>query len=313
MILGMDTSCYTTSVALVGEDGSLLADARIPLKVEAGGRGLRQSEALFQHVQNLPGLMEGVLGKVPGNIAGICASARPRPQQGSYMPVFTAGHGLARSLASALDVPLWETSHQEGHIAAAAGAAGFVPRGRFLAMHVSGGTTEILSIQPREAGYDITLMGATRDLHAGQVVDRIGVAMGLAFPAGPALEALAGGCPKVENGLVTTVRGADCHLSGIEAQALRRLEQGAAREEIARAVLEALGRTLGGMVRAAAKETGLSACLMAGGVMSNAIIRNVLLKRAPDVRFIFAPPRYCSDNAVGCARIGLMAYTKAEA
>ena len=185
--LGIDTSCYTTSVALAVEDGALLSRRRL-LDVEQGARGLRQSEALFQHVQRLPALLEDMLSKAgEAQIACVCASARPRDAEGSYMPVFTAGTGFARAIAASLRVPFYETSHQQGHVRAAMEGAGALPE-EFLALHLSGGTTEALRVRP---GLKVELLGGSNDLHAGQLVDRVGVRMGLSFPAGPALEKLA--------------------------------------------------------------------------------------------------------------------------
>ena len=140
--LGIDTSCYTTSVALAVEDGALLSRRRL-LDVEQGARGLRQSEALFQHVQRLPALLEDMLSKAgEAQIACVCASARPRDAEGSYMPVFTAGTGFARAIAASLRVPFYETSHQQGHVRAAMEGAGALPE-EFLALHLSGGTTAV--------------------------------------------------------------------------------------------------------------------------------------------------------------------------
>src|SRR5690606_7183010 len=114
--LGIDTSAYTTSVALVGVDGQLLADARTVLAVPAGSRGLRQSEAVFQHIRRLPELMERVMGSGRARVMAVAASTAPRPVPDSYMPVFKAGEAVARAVAAALGVPFVPLSHQEGHV-----------------------------------------------------------------------------------------------------------------------------------------------------------------------------------------------------
>ena len=165
----MDTSCYTTSVAAVALDGHVLGSARRLLVVKMGGRGLRQSEGVFQHVQNLPELIAELSEAVPGmEIAAVCASDAPRDVEGSYMPVFTVGSGMAASLSTLLGVPRFRSSHQAGHIAAARIDSG-LPAGPHLALHLSGGTTEVLA-----CGEDgsISLLGGSDDLHAGQFVDR---------------------------------------------------------------------------------------------------------------------------------------------
>jgi len=185
--LGFDTSCYTTSAAAVSEQGEVVAFSRMLLPVEEGQRGLRQSEAVFAHVRQMPLVTDGMREALRAHeIVAVCASAKPRDEEDSYMPVFTVGLGHARVLANALDVPLYETSHQQGHIAA--GLLGnAMPDAPFVALHLSGGTTELLKCE----NGSLKLMGGCADLHAGQMIDRVGVALGLGFPAGPALEKLA--------------------------------------------------------------------------------------------------------------------------
>lgn len=305
-VLGIDTSCYTTSAALV-EGYELLSDLRAPLTVPLGGRGLRQSDAFFQHVRNLPGLVEE-LGLKDMKINAVAASARPRPAEGSYMPAFTAGVSVARALASALGAPYIETSHQEGHIAAGLFSLHREPADDFLAFHVSGGTTEILLAEPAQAGFRLEIVGETKDLHAGQVVDRVGVALGLPFPAGPELEKLAltydgepGALP-----LKASITGADCSLSGMESAAQRLLAAGAEGPAVAFEVQRCLAGVFAAMAREASKRTGLCELLVIGGVASNAYIRRALADSLGSdgmtVRYAELP--FSSDNAVGVAAIG---------
>lgn len=176
--------------------------------------------------------MEELAPQIRGmEIAAVCASARPRDDEASYMPVFLAGEGQARSLAAALNVPLFRSTHQRGHIYAAALGTAIEP-GDLLALHLSGGTTELLSLK----GDELTLLGGTLDLHAGQMVDRAGVAMGLHFPAGPYLEALAvKGTAKALLPVSMTDGGLSCHLSGAESQLQRWIKASAmSKEDIAR-------------------------------------------------------------------------------
>ena len=187
--VGVDTSCYTTSVACVDECG-IVSDLRTVLSVKQGERGLRQSDGLFQHIRNLERLVPEMFEKLDvGAVRGVCVSARPRPNEDSYMPVFLAGKACAASMAAALRVPLLAASHQEGHVRAALYGNEFLMGQPFLGMHISGGTTEVFLV---DEAFHITLLSGTEDLHAGQFVDRIGVAMGLRFPCGKQLEALAG-------------------------------------------------------------------------------------------------------------------------
>lgn len=187
IVVGLDTSCYTTSAAAVTAEGNVIASCRKLLPVPQGQRGLRQSEAVFTHVRQLPGLIEELSAYLTDcEIVAVCASRRPRDEEASYMPVFQAGDAQGRSLAALLRVPCFATTHQRGHVEAAKVDSG-VTAGDLLAVHLSGGTTEVLSLVDDR----LTLLGGTLDLHAGQVVDRTGVALGLPFPAGPHLEELA--------------------------------------------------------------------------------------------------------------------------
>lgn len=308
VLLGIDTSNYRTSLCLVGEDGEIVAEAKRLLKVKAGERGLQQSEAVFQHVMNLPELSEQ-LGLSDLELIGICASSRPRAVEGSYMPVFKVGEGLAKSLSIFHRVPFCLTSHQEGHIAAGEHTADEQPANdRFLAVHLSGGTSELLDCRRTETGYQIEKLGGTVDLHAGQLVDRIGVALGLPFPAGPALEELA----KRAEGtfrVPSTVNQFVFHFSGAEAALLRTIEQGEVNHaEIARATEQCIANTLEKALRTAVEEGYSREIMIVGGVAANQYIRERLLKRLehPSVKakLFFCDPVYSGDNAYGVARIG---------
>ncbi len=135
----------TTSCALVTPEGEILSSSRRLLTVEDGARGLMQSQGLFQHVKNLPQMVQNVMADVSdAEICAVCASTRPRPAEDSYMPVFRAGESQARAAASLLRVPFYPASHQEGHVRAAMVDAGIDETKPFLALHLSGGTTEIL-------------------------------------------------------------------------------------------------------------------------------------------------------------------------
>ena len=305
--LGIDTSCYTTSVALAGEGGVLSSRRRL-LSVAEGARGLRQSEALFQHVQRLPALVEDMLSQAKdARICCVCASARPRDTEGSYMPVFTAGTGFARAIAASLRVPFYETSHQQGHVRAAMEGAGTLPEG-FLALHLSGGTTEVLRVSP---GLKIELLGGSNDLHAGQLVDRVGVRMGLSFPAGPALEELArrGGA---KGAFPLSHREGEVSFSGAEAQAMRMLEAGVAKEDVAAEVYSYLARAVAWLIGWAYGKTRLGAALISGGVASSALLRELLPARLQrlgcPVRLHWGRPEMSGDNACGVALIGWEEY-----
>ncbi|MGN0792918.1 MAG: hypothetical protein ACI4MG_00415 [Aristaeellaceae bacterium] len=306
VVIGVDTSCYTTSVAAVTVEGEVLASCRKLLPVPQGERGLRQSEAVFVHVRQLPERFEELAPFVrDSRIAAVCVSRTPRDDADSYMPVFHAGDAQARGLAAMLGVPCFATTHQRGHIAAAKVDSG-IREGDLLAVHLSGGTTEMLSL----VGDELTLLGGTLDLHAGQVVDRTGVALGLPFPAGPHLEKLAvRGHSEARLPMTTRNGGMSCHLSGAETQVQRWIRQETLpREDIAREVYDLLARTVARMVCAGAEKTGIDQALLAGGVASSALFREMvrerIYKRDKTLRVCFGRPEYSGDNAVGVALIG---------
>ena len=192
MFLGFDTSNYTTSAALFDSGTMTVRQQKKLLPVPAGARGLRQSECVFHHTVQLPPLVDALGGCGP--IDAVCASDRPRMQEGSYMPCFLVGAGAAQITAKALGVPFYSTSHQHGHIAAAAFGAGKLDllHEPFYAFHVSGGTTEAVLVQPdKDEIFSCTLVAQSLDLKAGQAIDRTGVMLGLQFPCGAQLETLA--------------------------------------------------------------------------------------------------------------------------
>lgn len=304
-VLGIDTSCYTTSAALVSEEGELLACARRLLSVAEGERGLQQSQGLFQHVKNLPQMIERVMTCAPeAEICAVSASVRPRPAEESYMPVFRAGESQARAAAALLRVPFYPVSHQEGHVRAAMVDSGIEPDVPFLALHLSGGTTEVLLAR----GMELTLLGGSLDLHAGQLIDRTGVRMGLAFPAGPSLEQLAmRATPKGRIGVA--IKGCSCNMAGAENKAARWLEKNEmSREQIAAEVFDFLSRSVERMIEAACDQTRCAQALLAGGVASSTLFRAMLAGRAEKrglrCGLHFARPELSGDNAVGVALLG---------
>lgn len=301
-VLGIDTSCYTTSIALCDGQGRLILDLRRPLSVPERQTGLRQSEAVFAHIRHLPELLteaRQTLGAEFG-FSAIAYSAQPRPEPGSYMPVFIAGVSAARQLAAVLDVPLFATSHQEGHIAAALASCRLDWREPFLALHLSGGTGELLSVSPCADGYALKIIGNC-DLPPGQFVDRVGVALGLPFPAGPELEILAQTAVGKDFRLSGATSGLNISFSGPESAAQRAIRAGVDRAQIAAAVLDNIASSLAKVIRRARQETGCQRLLLAGGVAANQRIT----RRLQDPDTVFSRPHFASDNAFGTALLGL--------
>lgn len=316
--VGFDTSCYTTSAAAVNRQGEVVAFARKLLPVEAGQRGLRQSEAVFAHVKQMPLIMTELQQQLAGTearIVAVCASASPCDGEDSYMPVFTVGLGHARTAAALLDVPLYQTTHQRGHIAA--GLIGNQPFPQeHIALHLSGGTTDLLHCSQE----GIRTLGSSLDLHAGQLVDRIGVKLGLCFPAGPALEKLALACMDAPRAAIPCSMEANdlcCHLSGAETKVLQLLQLGKLNnEQAALEVFDLLSRTVARMLIAGCNATKMQHALVVGGVASSTLLRSMLRKRLQKVRnpihVVFGDPRYSADNAAGVAAIGMQRYLNDE-
>ena len=307
-VIGFDTSCYTTSVAAAGTDGKVICSNRKLLDVQTGSRGLRQSEALFQHVKQLPEMVRQtaeILGDTP--VIAICASTRPREDNDSYMPVFRAGRTVAESVASMLRVPFFETDHQHGHFAAAAYESGIGEEEKYIAMHLSGGTTDLVFMNRDR----LKNMGSSLDLHAGQLVDRTGVALGLGFPSGPALEILARrGTAKAIIPVSMTDGGLSCHLSGAESMVQRLLAQDKTDPcDLAAEVYDFLARTVARMALAGCEKTGTQHVLLAGGVASSSLFRELVEHRIRTknnrITICFGHPELSGDNAAGVALIGV--------
>ncbi len=296
--LGLDTSNYTTSAAVF--DGSGGENVGRILDVPAGTLGLRQSDALFQHVKHLPRLLEtlgdrGLLRK----IAVVGASTRPRAVEGSYMPCFLAGEGHGRALAAGLGCSYVPVSHQQGHLAAAAWSAGrmeLLDR-PFLAWHISGGTTELLLVEPEGINVKADPIGGTSDISAGQLIDRTGVLLGLPFPAGRAVDELSGEADSDLN-FAVKLNGLKFSLSGVENKIKSLAEQGERPENIAYFVLATVSSAVCRATAAAQGRYPGLPVLCSGGVASNRMLRDHLTTRCSG---IFAEPCYSTDNAMGVA------------
>ena len=301
--LGIDTSCYTTSAACVSEQGIVFSE-RTMLSVPFGGRGLRQSEGLFQHVKQLAPILEHLFQSVERErIGAVSVSVKPVDAEDSYMPVFLAGYQTARAVAAALGVPLIETNHQCGHFRAAMVDNESLLGTTFYGFHISGGTTDLVRVKSNPQGpYSIELLGTSNDLHAGQFVDRVGVALGLPFPAGKHLEALARKARRKDIKLGAAVKGITCSFSGAESAAMRILQE-TEPEELAFGVYDCLSRTMTKMLRNAEQKNGTQPILICGGVASSALLRELLQNRYGQ-GLLFGRNELSADNAVGVAYIG---------
>lgn len=299
-ILGIDTSNYTTSAALYDTESGEMLQAGKLLPVKKGELGLRQSDAVFHHTKQLPEVIERIFEGKAAIPDAVGVSVRPRNIEGSYMPCFLCGESIADSISRINKIPVYKTSHQTGHILAALYSAGrldFIKR-KFIAFHVSGGTTDCLICEPdSENIIKITEIGTSLDLKAGQAIDRTGVMLGLDFPCGKQLEALAE--KSTENYKIKPVlKDGSCCLSGVENQCRTMLEKGVDPEDIAMYCLSFVYASVRGMTEYALKKHGQLPVVFAGGVMSDRIIRERLEK---DFEAYFAEPAFSCDNAAGTA------------
>ena len=297
-VLGLDTSNYTTSAAWF--DGEKGDNAGKLLEVPEGALGLRQSDALFQHVKRMPEIMESLKGTgMPKDLIGVGASTRPREVEGSYMPCFLAGESQARAMATALELPFYPCSHQQGHIAAAAWSAGRMDLldKPHLVWHLSGGTTELLHVVPDGVMVKAECIGGTSDISAGQLIDRTGKRLGLAFPAGKAVDALSLQAEKKERFKVK-VKDGTFSFSGIENKMNALADQGWDPADICWYVLASVIYGVEQATRQALDQYPGLPVLCAGGVASNQLLRETMVKTSGAV---FAEPRFSTDNAMGVA------------
>lgn len=298
--LGIDTSNYTTSVALYDSESGEIRQKRMLLPVKHGEKGLRQSDAVFHHTNRIGSLMKELFDGFEKEIDAIGVSEKPRDAEGSYMPCFLVGLNAAKSISAVTKKPFYGFSHQSGHIMAALFSADLLElrKEKFIAFHVSGGTTEMLLVTPdKERIFKAEIIGETKDLNCGQAVDRAGVMMGLDFPCGPELEKLALASDKTFNPKICVSDGSCC-LSGVENQCRKMLSQGEKNEDTARFCLDFIGKTLEKMTECAIEKYGRLPLVYAGGVMCNSIIRCRLASRF-DAKF--AKPEFSCDNAAGAA------------
>lgn len=309
LVLGFDTSNYTTSVAAFdGQDGRNVGKL---LDVPEGGLGLRQSDALFQHVKRLPLLVQMLAGEEKLNIVGaVGASTRPRAVENSYMPCFLAGTSQAQALACVLKVPFFACSHQQGHLAAAAWSAGHLELldKPFLAWHLSGGTTELLLVEPEGCNVKARILGGTSDISAGQLIDRTGVLLGLQFPAGKALDALYRE-GKEGKPFKVKLQGLEFSLSGMENKVKAMLQAGEEPASIARFTLDTVADIVVRATRQAQLDYPGLPVLCSGGVASNSQLRKTMSEQCGA---LFAQSQYSTDNAMGVAILTHRAMERGE-
>ena len=311
-VLGIDTSCYTSSLACVSLEGEVLLNKQVLLELADGTRGLQQSKAIFNHLKNLPSITSELKSTIDKpELVAVCSSVKPRPQKDSYMPVFVLSQSLGQVIANINNVPYYESTHQENHIMSGLYSLGGFKAKHFLVVHLSGGTTELLDVRVHNHGFDIDMIGSSLDLHAGQFVDRIGVSLGLPFPSGPHLEELANN--ELESyDIKYYVKDLNISFSGPETHIQRQIVKGLDSRKIAKGVYISLIKTLGKWMINAVKKGYPRDVLLVGGVSSSRLIREGLRAdseiKNEGLSLYFADPQLSKDNALGTALIGLNIY-----
>lgn len=296
--IGFDTSNYTTSIAVYSSHNSKNYSKLLPVK--QGELGLRQSDAVFHHIKGLPELSDRLFSDLTDElITAVGVSTRPRAVEGSYMPCFMVGYSHAKLLADTLHIPLVECSHQQGHVAAALWSAGRLDLmdTPHLAWHLSGGTTELLLVQPQGKNVICTKIGGTTDISAGQLIDRTGQLLQLPFPSGKHLDAISADAEKRDLFNIKC-NVTEFSLSGMQNKMQQYHFQNANDAETAGYVLRSIADVILRATINAQKEYNLPV-VFSGGVASNALLRRVLSPLDP----IFAQPCYSTDNAMGVAII----------
>ena len=296
-VIGIDTSNYTTSIAyfdgLNGENCSQL------LPVKQGELGLRQSDAVFAHIKSLPELSGRLFSHIQREtVTAVGVSTRPRAVEGSYMPCFMVGYSHAKLLADTLNVPLIEVSHQQGHVTASLWSAGHMElmQEPHLAWHLSGGTTELLLVEPEGKNVRCTKIGGTTDISAGQLIDRTGQLLELPFPSGKHLDALSKEATMKETFKVKC-SNMEFSLSGVQNKVQQFHASHKNPAETAGFALRCVAKAVYLATEQALKAYPGLRVVFSGGVASNSMLREVLKPLNP----IFSPPQFATDNAMGVA------------
>ena len=298
--LGIDTSNYTTSVSLYCDEDNSVINYKKLLPVADNMKGIRQSDAIFHHTVQIPELINELFNGKKYDIRAVGVSVKPCNEEKSYMPCFLSGIAVAVAISSALNVPLYRFSHQDGHIVAALFSADKLEllSQNFLAFHISGGTSQALFVKANENYFETIKVSDSLDLKAGQAIDRIGISLGLKFPCGPDLEKLALKSNRQLSKIKVYRHEGNFSLSGVENRCKKMLDDGEKPEDISMYCLSFIYSALDDTVQELIKKFGNLPLVFSGGVMSNSIIRNELQNK---YNSYFAEPYYSSDNACGIA------------
>lgn len=316
-VLGIETSCDETGVAIYDSEAGLLADCLYSqVEIHAKYGGVIPELASRDHIRKTLPLIEEVIEKAgidASEIEGVAYTAGP-----GLVGALLVGAAIGRTLGMAWDVPTIGVHHMEGHLLAPM-LEPEPPEFPFVALLVSGGHTQLVKV----GGIgQYELLGESLDDAAGEAFDKVGKMLGLPYPGGPHVAKFAQkgdptrfdfprpminrpGLDFSFSGLKTYVRNT---ITSLRDEAGELAEQDAA--DIARAFEEAVVNTLSIKCRRALEETGYKKLIIAGGVSANLRLREVLEEAMAKVdgRLFYAQLKYCTDNGAmiayaGCQRL----------
>ena len=309
-VLGIETSCDETGVAVYDDNHGLMADllySQVALHAEYGG--VVPELASRDHIRKTLPMINEVLAlshSTQADIDAIAYTAGP-----GLVGALLVGASIAKSLAFAWQIPAIGIHHMEGHLLAPLMSAD-KPNYPFLALLVSGGHTQLMSCQ---ALGQYELLGESLDDAAGEAFDKVAKMLGLPYPGGPAIEALARQGKRARFRFprpMTDRPGLDFSFSGLKTftmNTLRQLESPTDqdRADIALAFQTAVTETVKIKCRRAVEQTGLTQMVIAGGVSANQALRQSLevLTRETGCRVYYPELKLCTDNGAMIAYAGL--------
>jgi len=303
-ILGIDTSAYTTSIAIIDKQiDQVVFDMRKILQVPYGQKGLRQQDAVFQHLKNLPEIF-GEIDIDLNRVDTVSVSSRPRNVENSYMPVFTVGQNFGKVIAKTLSCNYVEYSHQENHIGASLTEQYKTINNSILAIHISGGTSEFLSVCKSSAGYKADIIGGSKDITFGQLIDRIGNTMHFPFPCGKHMDKFIDDNTNVEMIKTPRISGDEyINLSGMENYYINLYNNNKyEKQTIIYSLFRYISECIIYIINNLKNKHEIKTIIVTGGVASNSTIRKIILEQLENqFKIIFPSIKNSSDNAIGTA------------